>query len=79
MVIINLCEYGKGNLVMEGNSYFNEPKFDLNDLSLFPPDIYERTKQNSNPRVSTQCVKNTRSLDEYAGLLAKEIIDALKG
>jgi hypothetical protein len=64
---------------MEETSYFNEPKFDLNDLSLFPPDIYERTKQNPNPKVSTQCDRNAKSLDEYAGRLAQEIIDSLKG
>jgi hypothetical protein len=64
---------------MEGNSYFNEPKFDLNDLSLFPPDIYERTKQNPNPKIAAQCERNTKSLDEYAGRLAQEIINTLKG
>ena len=64
---------------METQTYFNKPKFDPNDLSLFPPDIYERTKNNPNPMVSTQCKKNNRSLDEYAGRLAQEIIDALKG
>ena len=63
---------------METRSYFNEPKFDPNDLRLFPPDIYERTKSNPNPKVSTQCKKNNQSLDEYAGHLAQEIIDALK-
>jgi hypothetical protein len=30
---------------MEGKNYFNEPKVDLNDLSLFPAEIYERTKK----------------------------------
>ncbi|GHU75126.1 hypothetical protein FACS189461_0770 [Spirochaetia bacterium] len=64
---------------MEGKSYFNEPKFDLNDLALFPPDIYERTKQNPNPKVSAEYVRNTNSLDEYADRLAQEIVDALRG
>jgi hypothetical protein len=32
-----------------------------------------------NPQISTLCVKNTKSLDEYAGRLAQEILDALKG
>jgi hypothetical protein len=66
---------------MKSAAYFNEPKFDLNDSRLFPPEIYERTKNNPNPNpgVSVQCVNNTKSLDEYAGKLAQEIIDALKG
>jgi hypothetical protein len=64
---------------MERKTYFNEPKADLNDLSLFPVDIYERTKRNPNPKVSSQCEKNTDSLDDYAKRLAHELIIALKG
>lgn len=64
---------------MEGKTYFNEPKVDLNDLALFPADIYERTKRNPNPKVSTYCQKNNKSLDDYAKCLAQELITTLKG
>jgi hypothetical protein len=64
---------------MEGKTYFNEPKVDLNDLSLFPADIYERTKRNPNPKVSIRCEKNPNSLDDYAKRLAKELVATLKG
>jgi hypothetical protein len=64
---------------MEGKTYFNEPKVDLNNLSLFPADIYERTKRNPNPKVSIQCQKNPNSLDDYAKRLAQELITVLKG
>jgi hypothetical protein len=69
---------GKGSFFMEEKTYFNEPKVNLNDLSLFPADIYERTKRNPNPKFSIQCQKNTNSLDDYAKRLAQELITALK-
>jgi hypothetical protein len=64
---------------MGKETYFNEPTMDLNDLSLFPVDIYERTKRNPNPKVSIQYQKNPNSLDDYAKRVAKELITALKG
>ncbi|MDR1024161.1 MAG: hypothetical protein LBL56_00410 [Treponema sp.] len=64
---------------MEGKTYFNEPKVDLNNLALFPADIHERTKRNPNPEVSIQCKKNPNSLDDYAKRLAQELITVLKG
>jgi hypothetical protein len=62
---------------MENENYFNKPTVNLNDLSLFPADIYERTKRNPNPKVSIQCEKNTKSLDDYAKRLAQELVIGL--
>jgi hypothetical protein len=64
---------------MENKNYFNEPTVNLNDLSLFPVDIYERTKRNPNSKVSIQCRKNIRSLDDYAKRLAQELVIGLNG
>jgi hypothetical protein len=64
---------------MEGKTYFNEHKVDLNDLSLFPVDIYERTKRNPNPEASINCKKNIKPVDEYTNRVAQELIAALRG
>jgi hypothetical protein len=60
-------------------SYFNDLKVDLNDEALFPSDIYERTKNNPNPAVSSPCVQKNDSLDAYARTLTQEILRSLKG
>jgi hypothetical protein len=73
------CHRRIKEVLMERENYFNEPTVDLNDLSLFPADIYEWTKRNPNPNVSIQCQKNPNSLDDYAKRLAKELITVLKG
>jgi hypothetical protein len=67
------------NFIMNDRAYFNEPNVDLNDLSLFPADIYERTKGNPNSKVSSECEKNTKSLDDYAKRVAREMITSIKG
>jgi hypothetical protein len=64
---------------MQSQSYFNDLKVDLNNESLFPVDIYERTKNNPNPEVATPCEPNNGSLDNYANTLSKEILASLKG
>jgi hypothetical protein len=51
----------------------------LNNESLFPADIYERTKNNPNPAIATPCTPNNDSLDDYANTLSKEILASLKG
>jgi hypothetical protein len=58
--------------------YFNDLCVDLNDESLFPPDIYERTKVNPNPDMSRPCVNWRGSLDAYADTLAKEMFASLR-
>lgn len=60
-------------------TYFNDLKADLNNESLFPSDIYEHTKSNPNPAVSSPCIQRNDSLDEYADTLTKEILKSLKG
>jgi hypothetical protein len=64
---------------MQSPTYFNDLKVDLNNESLFPVDIYERTKNNPNPAVATACTPNNDSLDAYANTLSKEILASLKG
>lgn len=60
-------------------TYFNDLKADLNNQRLFPSDIYEQTKNNPNPAVSSPCVQRNDSLDAYASTLTKEILNSLKG
>jgi hypothetical protein len=64
---------------MQTPTYFNDLKIDLNDEALFPVDIYERTKTNPNPAVSSPCVRRDDSLDSYASSLAHEMLRSLKG
>jgi hypothetical protein len=61
-------------------TYFNDLKVDLNNERLFPSEIYEHTKSNPNPAVSSPCVHMQRgdSLDAYANTLVKEILKSLK-
>jgi hypothetical protein len=61
------------------STYFNDLNVDLNDEHLFPSDIYERTKNNPNPAVSSPCVPRNDSLDAYANTLTQEILKSLKG
>jgi hypothetical protein len=64
---------------MQTLTYFNDLKVDLDNERLFPSDIYERTKNNPNPDVSSPCVQRKDSLDAYATTLAQEILKSLKG
>jgi hypothetical protein len=64
---------------MQTSTYFNDLKVDLNNERLFPSDIYERTKNNPNPAVSSPCVQSNDSLDAYATTLTQEILASLKG
>jgi hypothetical protein len=64
--------------MMHRSTYFNDLKVDLNNEHLFPSDIYERTKNNPNPAVSSPCVPKNASLDTYATTLTKEILKSLK-
>jgi hypothetical protein len=64
---------------MQVSNYFNDLKADLNDEQLFPSDIYERTKNNPNPAISSWCVPRGDSLDAYAANLTQEILKSLKG
>jgi hypothetical protein len=63
---------------MQSQTYFNDLKVDLDNESLFPIDIYERTKNNPNPEVAAPCKPNNDSLDDYANTLSKEILASLK-
>jgi hypothetical protein len=60
-------------------TYFNDLKADLNNERLFPSGIYEQTKNNPNPAVSSPCIQRNDSLDAYASTLVKEILKSLKG
>jgi len=59
-------------------SYFNELNVDLNDETFFPSEIYEKTKDNPNPVLSTLCPPNNDSLDEYTSRLTGKVIAALR-
>lgn len=59
-------------------SFFNELTFDLNDETLFPADIYEKTRENPNPNASYICKTCNDSLDDYAKQLSAEILSALQ-
>jgi hypothetical protein len=59
-------------------SYFNDLTVDLNNETFFSSDIYERTKNNPNPELSSSCPPCNTSLDEYASRLSGEILAALK-
>jgi hypothetical protein len=59
-------------------SYFNDLTVDLNSETFFSSDIYERTKINPNPELSSSCLPCNDSLDEYARKLSGEILAALK-
>jgi len=60
------------------NSYFNELNVDLNDETFFSSEIYERTKDNPNPVLSSLCPSNNDSLDEYASRLTEKVLAALR-
>jgi hypothetical protein len=64
---------------MQTSTYFNDLKVDLNNERLFPSDIYERTKNNPNPAISSPCIQNNDSLDAYAITLTQEILKSIKG
>jgi len=59
-------------------SYFNELNVDLNDETFFSSEIYERTKDNPNPVLSSLCSSNNDSLDEYTFRLTRKVIAALR-
>jgi hypothetical protein len=59
-------------------SYFNELNVDLNDEAFFSSEIYERTKDNPNPVLSSLCPQNNDSLDEYTSRLTGKVIAALR-
>ena len=59
-------------------SYFNELNVDLNDEAFFSSEIYERTKDNPNPVLSSLCPTNNDSLDEYTFMLTGKVIAALR-
>jgi hypothetical protein len=63
---------------MQPSIYFNDLKVDLNDEHLFPSSIYERTRNNPNPAVSSPCEPSDDSLDVYANTLAQKILESLK-
>jgi hypothetical protein len=63
---------------MKDISYFNDLTVDLNDEAFFPSDIYERTKNNPNPALSSACVPCNDSLDDYASDLTGKILAALR-
>jgi len=59
-------------------SYFNELNVDLNDEAFFSSEIYERTKSNPNPFLSSLCSTDNDSLDEYAAQLTGKVLSALR-
>jgi len=59
-------------------SYFNELNVDLNNEAFFSSEIYERTKGNPNPFLSSLCSTSDDSLDEYATRLTGKVIAALR-
>jgi len=59
-------------------SYFNELNVDLNDEAFFSSEIYERTKDNPNPVLSSLCPPNNDSLDEYTSRLTGKVLSALR-
>jgi len=59
-------------------SYFNELNVDLNDETFFSSEIYERTKDNPNPVLSTLCPPSNDSLDEYTSRLTGKVLAALR-
>ena len=59
-------------------NHFNELPVDLNNEAFFSSGIYERTRENPNPKISFPCNENNNSLDEYASQLSLKIISALK-
>jgi len=59
-------------------SYFNELNVDLNDEAFFSSEIYERTKDNPNPVLSTLCPPSNDSLDEYTSQLTGKVLAALR-
>jgi hypothetical protein len=59
-------------------SYFNDVIVNLNDEAFFSSGIYERTKNNPNPKLSLSCSPCNDSLDEYARDLTGKILTALK-
>ena len=59
-------------------SYFNELNVDLNDEAFFSSEIFERTKDNPNPFLSSLCPTSNDSLDEYAARLTGKVLAALR-
>jgi len=59
-------------------SYFNELNIDLNNEAFFSSEVYERTKDNPNPNLSTLCPSNSDSLDEYTSRLTGKVLAALR-
>jgi len=55
-------------------SYSNE----LNDEVFFSSEIYERTKGNPNPFLSSLCPAGNDSLDEYTARLTGKVLAALR-
>jgi len=58
--------------------YFNELNVDLNNEEYFPSYIYERTKDNPNPKLTAMCRPCDESLDAYISELFDDIFSALK-
>jgi hypothetical protein len=59
-------------------TYFNELNIDMNDNGLFPPAVYERTKENPHESLSIPCHACNDSLDGYVDQFLDELFPALE-